>query len=65
MKPYVLVALQQQQREGNFGSARMKPPNWVLDKIADEKLSGGFKKKNGICNKCFQIKTVNGNCGCE
>lgn len=30
------------------------PPSWVLDKIADESLHGGFTgSRYGTCTKCF------------
>lgn len=41
------------------------PPQAVLDKMADQKLSGGFKTyKSNICTECFTAKSVNGSCGC-
>lgn len=41
------------------------PPQHVLDKIADQKLSGGYKTyKSNICPNCFEAKSVNGSCGC-
>ena len=41
------------------------PPQWLLDKIADEKFSGGFvlKRKN-LCTTCYEYKSANGTCGC-
>lgn len=46
-----------------------KPPGWLLDKIATEKMTGGYRrfKKNGesnVCDKCYTTKSVNGTCGC-
>lgn len=39
------------------------PPQFVLDKIANQKLSGGYKTvKSNICPKCFTAKSVNGTC---
>jgi hypothetical protein len=41
------------------------PPQHVLDRMADQKLSGGFKTyKSNICTECNEAKSVNGSCGC-
>lgn len=43
-----------------------KPPQWLLDKIADEKLSGGFvTKRRNLCPTCHQYRSRNGMCGCD
>jgi hypothetical protein len=45
---------------------RRKPPQWLLDKIADEKFSGGFElKRKNLCRECFEYKSANGSCGCD
>lgn len=52
---------------------RAKPPAWLLDKIADEKLTGGYKRytgkgrnrKSNMCERCYTVKSVNGTCGCS
>jgi hypothetical protein len=54
------------RKSRDFGfSGGNVPPAAVLDRIADEKFSGGFKlvKKN-LCPKCFLYRPVNGAC-CE
>jgi hypothetical protein len=44
---------------------KSKPPSWLLDKIADEKLKGGFvTKKSNLCTGCYTYRSVNGTCGC-
>jgi hypothetical protein len=44
---------------------RTMPPMWVLDRIADEKFSGGFDvRKSNVCPNCFEARSVNGACGC-
>lgn len=43
---------------------RTMPPGWVLDKIADEKLSGRFDtSRANQCPACFQVRSANGTCG--
>jgi hypothetical protein len=42
-----------------------RPPAWVFDVLAERKLTGGWKiKKQGVCETCFQVKSINGTCGC-
>lgn len=42
------------------------PPQFVLDRIADEKFSGGFSlKKKNLCEKCFTYRSKNGECNCS
>jgi hypothetical protein len=42
-----------------------KVPAWLLDKIADEKLTGNFNvRRSNQCRTCFQVKSSNGSCGC-
>lgn len=45
------------------------PGQATLDRIADEKLTGRYRRtnKNGtsnVCTECFTTKSVNGTCGC-
>lgn len=41
------------------------PPSWVLDKIADEQLSGKYTDlRNPVCTGCFTRKAANGSCYC-
>jgi hypothetical protein len=51
---------------GEYKGSHRPPPQWVLDKAADEKFSGGFvlKRKN-LCPECFEYRSTNGSCGCE
>jgi hypothetical protein len=53
--------------------SKQKPPGWLLDQIAEEKLYGGFKirKKIGrnkfisnVCGRCYVTKSANGSCNC-
>jgi hypothetical protein len=57
-----LTDLRSEKRDGKM------PPQSVLDRIADQKLSGGYKRiRNGqsnVCGECFETKSVNGSCGC-
>lgn len=56
------VAVQRQRDEARKGH---QPPGWLLDKIADEKHTGGYSKsRDGQCDRCFQVKSRNGACGC-
>jgi hypothetical protein len=64
MRPYVLVAQQRLQAEGGFPYDRSKV-GWLLDKIADEKLTGGYGKRNTLCPEC-RVQTANdGSCFCR
>jgi hypothetical protein len=41
------------------------PPQYVLDKIADEKFSARFNiRRSNQCSNCFEVKTVTGSCSC-
>lgn len=46
---------------------RKAPPGWLLDKLADEALRGGWsvKQTRNVCSECFQARSVNGSCGCS
>ena len=41
------------------------PPGWLLDKLAEEKMTGGYGKRNVLCGTCFTRRSVTGACGCE
>lgn len=42
------------------------PPSWVLDRLADEKFTGGYDVgPDNICGKCWQARSANGKCGCD
>lgn len=64
MKPYVMVALQRLQAEGNFPNGGRKPPEWLLERIYNEKLTGGYGKRNPVCPKCRLRKSNTGDCFC-
>lgn len=41
------------------------PPQWVLDRLADEQFSGGFDlSPTNRCPQCFTAKSANGSCFC-
>lgn len=41
------------------------PPSWVLDKLADETISGRYTlTKNPRCEKCGVLKSLTGECFC-
>lgn len=41
------------------------PPSWVLDRIAEEKMTGGFNvSASNICTDCFTARADNGTCYC-
>lgn len=48
-----------------FRSNRV-PPQAVLDKIAERKITGGYKiVKRNLCKVCFQYRSANGSCECR
>ncbi len=48
-----------------FGEKLKGPDWWLIDKIADEKLTGGYNtKKSNCCERCWQFRSTNGKCGC-
>ncbi len=38
------------------------PPQWLLDRIADRALTGGWNARR-TCSRCFQALPVTGTCG--
>jgi hypothetical protein len=41
------------------------PPGWVLDLMAERKMTGGFKTKpDNLCQGCNTYRSVNGACLC-
>ena len=43
-----------------------KPPADLLDRIADEKLTGRFNvRKDNLCPDCKEYRSVNGTCSCS
>jgi len=62
-RPY--SASQEMNYESCLCDSRNKPPGWLLDKLAEEKLKGGYNtRKDNLCTGCYQYKSVNGSCGC-
>ncbi len=48
--------------------AQAMPPQWVLDKIANQSITGGYKigkKRANVCERCYSKRSVNGTCLCE
>ena len=44
---------------------RPMPKQETLDMLADRALDGGWKAwKTGTCDECFEVRSVNGACGC-
>jgi hypothetical protein len=42
------------------------PPQWLLDLIADRKMTGGFSTRpSNLCHGCCQYRSVSGACGCH
>jgi hypothetical protein len=47
------------------GKRRPAPSSEYLDRMADLKLTGGFKvSKANCCKGCFQMRSANGSCAC-
>lgn len=45
---------------------RKVPKQWVLDKLADEAFRAGWDiSRANQCERCFQVASCNGRCGCE
>ena len=54
------------QYQGCACDPRQSVPGWLLDKIAEEKLTGNFNvRRSNQCLTCFQAKSVNGTCACS
>jgi len=67
-KHYIAYKIYERDRAiGEYRDPDIKmPPQWLLDKIADEKFSGGFVlKRRNLCNVCFEYRSANGTCGCD
>jgi hypothetical protein len=49
-----------------FGQVMHAFPEDFYEELFQAKLSGGYDlSRNGTCNECFQVRSVNGKCGCE
>lgn len=67
-----LRAEQLNKEIGHWPKDGRVPPGWLLDRIAEEKLSGGYKirpnrkgvVRNPVCPNCFVAKALNGGCTC-
>lgn len=44
--------------------ARRMPGEDVLDRAAEQKLTAGYTSKNVRCTKCFEKKSLSGDCFC-
>ena len=62
--PYVLVAQQRLQAEGNFPYNKGRV-GWLLDALAEEKLTGGYGKRNTLCPTCRVRRSNSGSCFCQ
>jgi hypothetical protein len=65
MKPYQIHAEHALAAEGNFPGQDRRPPGWLLERLAEEKLTGGYSnRKNPVCPECHLRKANNRSCGC-
>jgi tRNA(Ile2) C34 agmatinyltransferase TiaS len=65
MKPYQINAEHRLAAEGNFPSGR-KIPEWLIEKIAVEKDTGGYSDKhNPICPNCRVRMSNSDVCFCQ
>ncbi len=69
--PHSEIATEWRRQKGpdggrNFGhEVGNVPPAWVLDKIADEKITGKYNvKRSNRCDRCNMFRSVNGACDC-
>lgn len=52
--------------QAGFHADMSMPPGYVLDRLAEETITGKFDTSPAnICGDCFQVRSVNGECGCE
>ncbi len=53
------------QQCGREYAGTQAPPSWVLDKMADEKRTGGYNVgASNLCGACFTYRSSNGACMC-
>lgn len=51
--------------QAGFGGDFTPPPQYVLDRLAEEKLTGKFNvSPSNICGSCFTARSHNGSCFC-
>lgn len=66
-KPPVIHELQIQRRMGNWtdDSVKRTPPKWLLDKLAEESITGKYRThRSNLCPDCFTFRSVGGACQC-
>jgi hypothetical protein len=44
---------------------RMFASEATLEREAQKKLTGGYNKRNVLCNNCYELKASNGSCNCS
>lgn len=61
--PYTVRQQMAYQPCGCDVATSFRPPGWLLDKIAEEKRTGGYNvKKSNICDTHNIVRTANGTC---
>jgi len=66
MKPYQINAEHALAAEGNFPGKERRLPGWLLERLAEQAMSGGYSnKRNPVCPKCNLRAANNGSCGCD
>lgn len=67
MKPYVLTAMLDSQRDRFPRMKGLSPA--TLDAIAERKFNevtkGSYNKRNKLCTECREMKSVSGSCSCN
>lgn len=52
--------------QAGFRNDFAPPPQHVLDRIAEESITGGYDiTQTNICGRCFTARSGNGTCFCE
>lgn len=65
LRPYGAKLRDRLDPQLGFGEARRIPPADVLDRLAEESLTGGYsRKRNPICGECGVMKSRAGGCFC-
>lgn len=68
VKPPTVHAYHKLAREGNWTAInphKRKPPQWLLDKLAEEQLTGKFNTaKANKCPVCNTYRSAQGGCWC-
>lgn len=67
LKPPQIHAVWDNRREGNWTDpcASKKPPNWVLDLIAEETITGKYNTApSNLCSECFVFRSSSKGCWC-